>query len=40
MDKTLYVSDLDGTLLTPEERISPFTPGVVDSSAAQVTDCT
>ena len=35
MDKTLYVSDLDGTLLTPEERISPFTRRVVNSLAAQ-----
>lgn len=25
MDKTLYVSDLDGTLLTPREDLSPFT---------------
>lgn len=23
--KTLYISDLDGTLLTPEECLSPFT---------------
>ena len=36
MDKTLYVSDLDGTLLTPEERISPFTRRVVNSLAARV----
>lgn len=29
--KTLYVSDLDGTLLTPECRISPFTANTINS---------
>ena len=30
MEKTLYVSDLDGTLLTPEQRLSPFTVRVLE----------
>ena len=30
MDKTLYVSDLDGTLLTPREDLSPFTIRVLN----------
>ena len=29
--KTLYVSDLDGTLLTPEECLSPFTAKTIQS---------
>ena len=29
MDKTLYVSDLDGTLLDPKERVSDFTARVI-----------
>ena len=30
IEKTLYVSDLDGTLLTPEQRLSPFTVRVLE----------
>ena len=29
MNKTLYVSDLDGTLLDPQERVSDFTARVI-----------
>ncbi len=30
MDKTLYLSDLDGTLLNPQERVSDFTARVIN----------
>lgn len=35
MDKTLYVSDLDGTLLTPREDLSPFTIRVLNRLVEQ-----
>ncbi|MGI6255480.1 MAG: GNAT family N-acetyltransferase [Acutalibacter sp.] len=35
MNETLYVSDLDGTLLTPEERLSPFTVRVLNALVEQ-----
>ena len=35
MDKTLYVSDLDGTLLTPREDLSPFTTRVLNRLVEQ-----
>ena len=35
METTLYVSDLDGTLLTPQEQLSPFTTRVVNSLVEQ-----
>ena len=35
MDKTLYVSDLDGTLLTPREGLSPFTIRVLNRLVEQ-----
>ena len=37
MDKTLYVSDLDGTLLTPREDLSPFTIRVLNRLVEQGT---
>jgi len=30
MEKTLFLSDLDGTLLTPEAKLSPFTADTVN----------
>ena len=33
--KTLYVSDLDGTLLTPEECLSPFTAETIQNLTAE-----
>ena len=35
MNKTLYVSDLDGTLLTPEECLSPFTAEAIKALTAE-----
>ena len=35
METTLYVSDLDGTLLTPQEQLSPFTTRVVNRLVEQ-----
>ena len=33
--KTLYVSDLDGTLLHPEKKITPFTAGIINELVLQ-----
>ena len=35
MKSTLYVTDLDGTLLTPEESLSPFTVRVINRLVEQ-----
>lgn len=35
MSKTLYIADLDGTLLTPEQRVSEYTADIVNRLQAE-----